>query len=139
MASDERTVLNGKRILILEENSHVADLLTGMVTGFGCEVLGPANQLSDALDLISGVTVDAAILDVTIKGEISFVLADELGRKGTPYAFASGNKTSASIERYSPTHIITKPYAEQYIFQVLCDLIAGSAGAGRPGRVEEEC
>lgn len=138
MASDEKTgILKGKRILILEENSNVADLLTGMVTGFGCEVLGPANQLSDALDLISGVGVDAAILDVTIKGEISFVLADELARKGTPYAFASGNKTSQSIERYAPRRIITKPYAEQHIFQVLCDLIAGPADDGCPGGAEE--
>lgn len=138
MASDEKTgLLKGRRILILEENSNVADLLTGMLTRFGCEVLGPANQLSDALELISDVGVDAAILDVTIKGEISFVLADELARKGTPYAFASGNKTPQSIERYAPTHIITKPYAEEHIFQVLCDLIAGSSDSGRPVRANE--
>lgn len=127
MATDEPAdILNGRRILILEENSQVADLLADMVTRFGCEVLGPVEQVSDALDVISGVTVDAAILDVSIKGEISFVLADELTRRGTPYAFASGNKTPESIARYAPASIITKPYTEQHIFAVLCDLIDGA-------------
>lgn len=124
MAPDAGTdALKGRRILILEENADVADLLAGMISSFGCEVLGPVEQVEDAMELISGVAVDAAILDVSIKGEISFVLADELRRKGTPYAFASGNKTPASIERYAPAPIITKPYARAYIFEVLRELI----------------
>lgn len=124
MAPDDNIdALKGRRILILEENPEVADLLAGMVSSFRCEVLGPVEQIDDAMELISGVTVDAAILDVSIKGEISFVLADELRRKGTPYAFVSGNKTPASIERHAPAPIVTKPYARAYIFQLLCELI----------------
>lgn len=124
MAPDQDTdALQGRRILILEENAEVADLLAAMVTGFGCKVLGPVERFDDAMELISGVNVDAAILDVSIKGKISFVLADELRRKGTPFAFASGNKTPESIELYAPAAVITKPYARAYIFQVLCELI----------------
>ena len=124
METDVRLdALKGCRILILEENAEVAELLAGMVSSFGCEVLGPVEQIDDAMELIAGETVDAAILDVSIKGEISFAVADELRRRGTPYAFASGNKTLASIERHAPVSIVTKPYAQTYIFQLLCELI----------------
>lgn len=119
-------ILKGRRILILEEHPAIGALLAEMVSGFGCEIIGPSHKIGDAMELITGVTVDAAILDVTIKGELSFPLADELLRRNIPYAFASGNKTPESIERYAPAPIITKPYSEQHIFQVLCGLIEGA-------------
>jgi two-component SAPR family response regulator len=120
-------ILKGRRIFVLEEHLGIATLLADMIMGFGCEVVGPVQRLDDAMDLIVTSKIDAAILDVAIKGEVSFPIADRLIQQGTPYAFASGNKTAASIERYAGVIFITKPYSEQHICKVLCDLIGGRA------------
>lgn len=116
-------VLKGRRILILEEQMQIALLLAGMVQEFGCEVIGPAKDVPDALALIAANQLDAAILDVKIAGQNTLVVADELIRRGTPFAFVSGNKTSASIKRYAPAPLITKPYSAEHIRRVLSELI----------------
>lgn len=115
--------LSGRRILILEEQMQIALLLAGMVEDLGCEVVGPAKDVPDALALIAKNAPEAAILDVKIAGKNTLAVADELIRRGTPFAFASGNKTPASIKRYAPARLITKPYSAENIHRVLCELI----------------
>jgi CheY-like chemotaxis protein len=116
-------VLKGRRILILEEQVEIAHLLVDMVQDLGCHAVGPAKGVLEALALIADNELDAAILDVKIGGKNTLVVADELIRRGTPFAFASGNKTPASIKRYAPARLITKPYSAEKIHQVLCALL----------------
>ena len=115
--------LTGRRILVLEEDEPVAVLLAAILKDLGCEVVGPASRIDEALALAISERIDAAILDVAIGGEVSFAVADELISRGIPYAFASGNKTPASIRRYAPVSIITKPYSADHIRNVLSELI----------------
>lgn len=117
------TNLIGRRILVLEEHGPVAVVLTAILKDLGCEMVGPASRIDDAIALAIREPIDAAILDVAIRGEVSFAVADELLSRGIPYAFASGNKTPASIQRYAPVSIITKPYSAEHIQQVLSKLI----------------
>jgi CheY-like chemotaxis protein len=117
--------LNGRRILILEEQLQIALLLAGMLQDIGCEVVGPAKDVPNALALIAENALDAAILDVKIAGQNTLAVADELIRRGTPFAFASGNKNPASIKGYAPVPLITKPYSAENIHRVLCELIEG--------------
>src|SRR5579872_6430977 len=116
-------MLRGRRILILEEQGPIALLLAEMVQNFGCEVVGPAKDVADALGLIGENALDAAILDVKIAGKNTFVVAEELIRRGTPFAFASGNKSPTLIKRYAPARLITKPYSADNIHNLLCELI----------------
>ncbi len=117
------TNLTGRRILVLEENEAVAVVLAAMLKDMGCEMVGPASRIHDAIALAISEPIDAAILDVAIKGEVSFAVADELISRGIPYAFASGNKTPARIRRYAPVSIMTKPYSAEHIREVLSGLI----------------
>jgi CheY-like chemotaxis protein len=118
--------LKGRRILILEEQTQIALLLAGMVQDFGCEVVGPAKDVPEAMTLIADNALDVAILDVKIAGNNTLAVADELIGRGTPFAFASGNKTPVSIKRYAPARLITKPYSAENIYRVLCELIASA-------------
>jgi len=118
--------LTGRRVLVLEEDEPVAVLLAAILKGLGCEMVGPANRIDDAIRLTISEPIDAAILDVAIGGEVTFAVADELINKGIPYAFVSGNKTPANIQRYAPVSIVTKPYSAEHIRQVLSELIEGA-------------
>lgn len=117
------TDLTGCRILVLEEHEPIAVALAAILKDLGCEMVGPASGIDDAIALAISEPIDAAILDIAIGGEASFAVADELVSRGIPYAFTSGNKTQASIERYAPALITTKPYSAEQIHQVLSKLI----------------
>jgi len=118
--------LKGRRILVLDEDPAIAMLLAEMVRSFGAEVVGPAKDIPEALALIAEERIDAAILDVKIGGKATYAIAKELTRRGTPFAFASGNKTPRSVKRFAPAAVVTKPYSAPHILRVLSELIERS-------------
>ena len=117
------TDLTGRRILVLEEHEPLAVVLASMLQDMGCEMVGPAHRIDDAIALAISAPIDAAILDIAIGGEASFAVANALANRGIPYIFTSGNKTSANIERYAPISVMTKPYSAEHVHQVLSELI----------------
>ncbi len=77
-------------VLIVEDEWLVAIDLAEEVTGDGYEVLGPAHTVSEALDLIKDADVDAALLDVNLRNETSYPVAEALAERGVPFSFLSG-------------------------------------------------
>lgn len=59
--------LPGAQVLIVEDEMLVSMVLADLLDEFGCEVVGQAATVGEALDLIeTGDAFDAAILDVNI-------------------------------------------------------------------------
>lgn len=104
------SVLDGSRVLILEDEALVAFALEDMLVAFGCEVVGPALRLSQALDLIEREQLDAAILDVNIGGDRSYAIAEELERRSVPFIFATGYGTEGVELKRASVRVLTKPY-----------------------------
>lgn len=119
--------LTGRRILVLEEQSSIARLLVEMLESTNYNVIGPIDRIDEALDLLASNQIDAAILDVKVKGEASYAVADDLIRRGIPCCFATGNNADEIAARYPDIRIITKPYSSAHIDQVLTSLLAPSA------------
>jgi CheY-like chemotaxis protein len=119
------TELNGQRILILEEQASIAQRLVEMIEGLNCKAVGPVDRLPQALALLVECEVDAAILDVKIEGEPSYPVAEDLIRRGIPWAFASSNPTDELARRYPSVPVITKPYSSEHLSKVLAQLLAG--------------
>lgn len=113
-----------RRILILDEQASIAELLAKMLHELGCDVVGPASREPEALALLAEHPIDAAIIDVKIKGQPSYAIATELNRRGTPWAFASGNNTDEYVSRFPGVPVITKPYSSEHISHVLRDLLS---------------
>ena len=58
----------GLRILVVEDEMLIAVLIEEMLQGLGCHVVGPVSRLDAALRLAHEEPLDAAILDVRIRG-----------------------------------------------------------------------
>lgn len=84
--------LLGRRILVAEDEPLVALELEATLRGLGCEVLGPAATLEEALRLATAPSerIDAAVLDINLAGRASFPAADALAKRGVPIVFATG-------------------------------------------------
>ena len=86
---DAERKLAGRRVLVVEDEFFLADDLSRGLEANGAEVLGPANTLGRADALLDG-GVDLAVLDVNVKGQLVFPLADELRRRAVPFVFTTG-------------------------------------------------
>src|SRR3982074_3873089 len=89
MQSDE-CHLAGRRVLVVEDEAMVTMLLREMLKDIGCEVVGSASRLNDAIEKATSLSFDLAILDVNLNGERTFQVADLLAARGVGFVFATG-------------------------------------------------
>ena len=80
----------GLRILVVEDEMLIAVLIEEMLQGLGCQVVGPVSRLDAALRLAHEEPLDAAILDVRIRGGQVYPVAEELLARNIPFVLASG-------------------------------------------------
>ena len=62
--------LAGLRLLIVEDEALVAFQLEDMLAGLGGAIIGPASRVNQALDLLGRQTIDTAVLDLNVGGEL---------------------------------------------------------------------
>ena len=83
--------LQGRRILIVEDEYFVADDLATDLRRHGAEVIGPVGTVADALALVQSTPdLDGAVLDINLHGVMSYPVAALLTAAGTPFLFATG-------------------------------------------------
>ncbi|MEM7487557.1 MAG: response regulator [Pseudomonadota bacterium] len=101
-------MLDDVSILIVEDEALIALDLTMTLEDEGLAVIGPCTNVRSALENTSAA--DAAILDVDLKGEAVFPVADRLAQSGTPFLFHTGRKDVDILrDRYGDVPIIEKP------------------------------
>ncbi|NKE44041.1 PAS domain-containing protein [Roseomonas frigidaquae] len=87
-----RRSLRQKRILVVEDEPLVAMDVEAILHGLGCEVVGPAATLAEALRLAEQEAghLDGAVLDVNLGGHAAFPVANLLVQRDVPVVFATG-------------------------------------------------
>ena len=91
MANAKHGDLQGRRLLVVEDDYIIAFDFTYMLEKWGVEVIGPAGSVADALELIAANgSLDGAVLDINLGEEMVYAVADELTRRGVPFVFATG-------------------------------------------------
>lgn len=103
--------LEGKRILVLEDEPLVAMLLEEMLLDFGCEVIGPAYSIAQAVPLALEQPLDAAVLDINVNGEMSHSVAAILHSRGVPFVFATGYGSAVAVRPATDRRARLKPAA----------------------------
>ena len=117
--------LTGRRILLVEDSPVVGPFTAELLIDLGCEVVGPAPNMSAARELVDGEQFDAAILDVHIRGERVFPLLEALDGRGVPFLLTSGYADWAMPDQWEDRPRLQKPYTIGDIEQALCGLLTG--------------
>ncbi|WP_448503205.1 response regulator [Sphingomonas sp.] len=98
-----------RRILIVEDEPLIAMMLEDFLDILGKEVAGTAETVQSALDCVAKGGIDAAILDVNLRGgEKSWPVADALADKGIPFVLATGGDVVADAHQARP--VLAKPF-----------------------------
>jgi DNA-binding NarL/FixJ family response regulator len=112
------------RVLIVEDDLLVAMYIEQVVRDAGCEVVGPAAQLSEALELIQSERFDLAVLDVQLRrGEVVFPVVDALERRGIPFVFTTAYGAAGLLSRYGQNSVLKKPFSQTALQQRITELI----------------
>jgi CheY-like chemotaxis protein len=115
--------------LIVEDEPMVAWLLDDMLVDFGCVVVGAADRLDEALAMIEDQPIDAVVLDVNLRGQMSYPVADALAARGVPFVFTTGYARDRLLEPYRACPYLLKPYHRLAMREALLGLLQPAAKA----------
>jgi CheY-like chemotaxis protein len=109
-----------QRILIVEDEPLIAMMLEDFLEMLEREVAGSADNVATSLELLEQGGVDAAILDVNLRGgEQSWPIADALAERDIPFILATGGSGDAIAEAHRSRPILTKPYTMDAVEKAL--------------------
>ena len=76
-------------ILVVEDDSLVAEMLCDELDHAGFDVAGPCATIAASLEALARERVAAVVLDVALRDGPSYPFADRLARRGIPFVFYS--------------------------------------------------
>ena len=100
------------RILLVEDEPLVAMAIEDSLEAQNVGIVGPASTVAEALALIDKGGIDAALLDVTLRGERVDMVADALAARGIPFVFTTGHGASGLPKAHQDRPILSKPFRE---------------------------
>jgi CheY-like chemotaxis protein len=120
--------LKGRRILIVEDEYLLAMDLAERFEDLGVEVVGPAATVRDAIALLGAEEVEGAVLDINIRGERVYPVADILTQKNVPFVFTSGYSKELEPEVYASVPRCIKPANFVHVAQLLASMMRPVGG-----------
>ncbi len=109
-----------RRILIVEDEPLIAMMLEDFLDALDREVAGTADSVATALACLDRGTVDAAILDVNLRGgEQSWPIAERLAATGVPFVLATGGAGDMIAEAFRDRPVLSKPFTMDAVARVL--------------------
>lgn len=113
-------MINQQNILIVEDEPLIAMMLEDFIDILGHTVAGSADSVDSAIAVIESGGVDAAILDVNLRGgEQSFPIAAKLAETGIPFVFATGGSGDAIDPEYRDRPTLAKPFTMDAVEKAL--------------------
>jgi CheY-like chemotaxis protein len=104
-------MLNGRRVLLVEDDPLVVQTIRDMVVESGGEVAESAATMAEARRLLRGDAIfDVALLDVNLGDGDATPLLETLQVRRVPVVVFSGGELPASLQKRHPTmRILRKP------------------------------
>lgn len=125
-ARDGGRRLDGRRVLVVEDNAVVAMALVEALARAGCTAVGPAATVDAALRMIRGEAVDGACLDVDLQGQVVFPVAEALAARNVPFVFCTGfGDLGLPSGRWAEVPLLRKPVSPQELAAALSRVLGG--------------
>jgi DNA-binding response OmpR family regulator len=126
-------ILAGKRVLIVEDELIMALVIEDFLQECGCILVGPCGNVAQALDAVRAGTLDLAVLDVNLDGEMVYPVAHALAERRIPFLFMSGYGEDAITSGQDNWRVCAKPFAgDELVAKLAAVLENASAPQGSP-------
>jgi PAS domain S-box-containing protein len=118
----------GQRILLVEDEPMVSMMLADLLAENGEEVDGPYWGIGEALLAATHNDLKAGILDINLRGNSVYPIADMLTKREIPFVFVTGYAADAIESRYDHIPVLPKPIEPERIWAALAQ------SSGKVGR-----
>jgi CheY-like chemotaxis protein len=123
-----REALQGKRVLVVEDNGLLCYVLEETLRGVGCEVVGPYGYLEQAMSAADSHEIDIALLDINLRGELVSPLADQLRERGIPFLLTSAYQARDLPRALQTAAQLRKPFTDIDLLMRLVTLVEEQRG-----------
>ena len=124
--------LEGRKILIVEDEAPIALALASAVVEAGGAAIGPAATVAVSFALMADHKLDGALLDIRLRSETSFPIADVLTVLGIPFVFVSGMSSALMPYTHRDRPLFDKPYEMHEVIATLARLVQPAARVAGP-------
>jgi len=119
MAAEPGAEPRGRRVLVVDDEMLICMLVESILIDAGY-VVATANSVPEALAAIDTHPIDFAILDLTLRGQSGYDVAEKLAAQGIPFLFATGNG-QGPVE-FPDRPWIAKPFDEIELLKIIARL-----------------
>ena len=118
-----RSALSGLRLLLVEDEFMIAMLIEDILLELGCVVIGPFASLPEALHAAQHAALDGALLDVNLRGEKVYPVAQVLDGRDIPFLLLSGYGSDAIPADRPDWRACSKPFNPSELIEMLTERI----------------
>lgn len=118
--------LEGKRILVVEDEPLLAMDITSQLEAAGAAVVGPAGNAFAALSMVEQYRFHAALLDANLAGEQVDEIAALLAQHRIPFVFVSGYDRASLPAGFEDAELLSKPFSVRQLVGMATKLVAQS-------------
>ena len=113
--------LEGRRVLIVEDDFFIAMDMTDLLRSHGAEVLGPIGRVNQAVQFVTenAGRFDAVVLDMNLHGLKTYPVADVLIGQGVTFVFTTGYSVDAVETAYRNHPRCEKPVNTKALLRAL--------------------
>jgi DNA-binding response OmpR family regulator len=102
----------------------MGEVICNFLADHGMEPVGPATTLEQALLLVEDNDLDAALLDIRLRGQkLVFPLCELLAARHIPFAFVTGWATAEILETFKGVPVIFKPFRRAEFLRIVKTLL----------------
>ena len=120
-------ILRGLNVLVVEDNGLLCCVLEETLRDAGCEVIGPFARLPEAMKAVPTLQVDAALLDINIRGELVSPLAEYLHDHGVPFVLTSAYRSRDLPVSLQSAVQLRKPFTGHDVIELLAEVVQARA------------
>ncbi|HEY0027917.1 MAG TPA: response regulator [Allosphingosinicella sp.] len=99
-----------RTILIVEDEPLISMMLEDFLDSLGHTIVGICESVPDAMARVNEGGFEVAILDVNLKGERIWPVADRLVEMGVPYVLATGGHIEPPPAAHASAPVLSKPF-----------------------------
>jgi CheY-like chemotaxis protein len=126
-SSKASMMMDGKRILVVEDEFLVAEDLHFALKNTGARVLGPVGVIAEGLRLLdASPDVEGAVLDINLGGIMAYPIAEKLLDRNIPFIFTTAYDPEDVPERFCNIKFCQKPTTMTRIIRTLQDALEES-------------
>lgn len=113
------STLAGVSVFLAEDEPVLVWALEEVLGELGCQVVGSAARVTDAMAFVAQHSFDVAILDGTLADGSIDPVVELLTARGVPVILSSGRSSCDATKKYSHAVVLQKPYKDVELRQAL--------------------